>query len=149
MSIIIDKNVAASVLVHHDNEEYALLRSAIWGQKKPIPRLVYGGKLTVEYRGSPNIYRVVLQLDRAGRAYTKPDAEVDAEQEVVIQCGLCRSDDQHIIALARVSGARLLCSDDGALRDDFRDKRLINEPRGNLYSSSHHRALLLKHCSEK
>ena len=47
----------------------------------------------------------------------------------------CRSNDQHVIALAQVSGARLLYSDDGDLHEDFKNNRLINRPRGVVYST--------------
>ena len=61
----------------------------------------------------------------------------------------CVSDDQHIIALAQISGARLLYSHDGDLQEDFRNKELIDRPRGKVYSTkktknftSAHRGLL-------
>ena len=64
----------------------------------------------------------------------------------------CRSNDQHIIALAHVGGARLLYSNDGDLHDDFDDKGLIDNPRGKVYSTrkkknftrAHERLLRLK-----
>ena len=49
--------------------------------------------------------------------------------------GQCRSDDPHVLALAIVSGARLLYSNDAALQRDFKDKRLIDSPRGKVYST--------------
>lgn len=48
---------------------------------------------------------------------------------------LCVSDDEHIIALAQISGARLLYSNDGDLHKDFRNKNLIDNPRGKVYST--------------
>ena len=49
--------------------------------------------------------------------------------------GLCISDDPHVIALARISGARLLCSNDKDLQQDFGTKNLIDRPRGKVYST--------------
>lgn len=46
-----------------------------------------------------------------------------------------QSNDIHIIALARVSGARLLFSNDTALHKDFRNKDLIDQPRGKVFST--------------
>ncbi len=43
--------------------------------------------------------------------------------------GRCRSNDHHVVALAQVSGARLLCSRDQALQADF--KNLIS--RGKVF----------------
>jgi len=46
------------------------------------------------------------------------------------------------IALARVNGARVLCSEDGALWTDFKNQRLINKPRGRIYRTAQHARLL-------
>ena len=43
----------------------------------------------------------------------------------------CKSNDPHVIALAQLSGSRVLYSEDSELRDDFRDPTLL-EPRGML-----------------
>ena len=47
----------------------------------------------------------------------------------------CVSDDEHVIALAQVSGARLLFSNDAELHKDFKSKELIVQPRGKVYST--------------
>ena len=44
-----------------------------------------------------------------------------------------KSDDEHVIALARVSKARVLYAHDSGLRDDFRNRALVSNPRGRLY----------------
>ena len=59
------------------------------------------------------------------------------------------SDDPHLLALAQISGSRLLYSNDRDLHRDFRKKVLIDKPRGKVYSTlqtknftSTHRRLL-------
>lgn len=47
----------------------------------------------------------------------------------------CQSDDEHILALAQVSGARLLFTNDRALTRDFKEKRIVDTPRGKVYST--------------
>lgn len=42
---------------------------------------------------------------------------------------------EHIIALAKISGARLLYSNDQLLQRDFNEKELIDKPRGKIYST--------------
>ena len=51
------------------------------------------------------------------------------------QIGECASDDEHVIALARVSGARLLFTNDGDLQADFKNPGIINGPRGVIYTT--------------
>lgn len=63
------------------------------------------------------------------------ESKVNARIEHLQNQDSCRSDDPHVIALAQLSGARLLYSNDGLLRQDFSDKKLLNEPPGKVYLS--------------
>ena len=56
--------------------------------------------------------------------------------------GSLRSDDAHVLALARESGARLLYTHDGLLIQDFKDKAIIDRPRGKVYSGAQNANLL-------
>ena len=49
--------------------------------------------------------------------------------------GACQSNDLHVLALAQVSGARLLYSNDLSLHQDFGNRDLISRPRGKIYST--------------
>ena len=62
-----------------------------------------------------------------------PDAPVNEAETDLKADGSCVSDDEHIIALAKVSGARLLYSKDGDLHSDFTNPRLLS--RGRVYST--------------
>ena len=75
--------------------------------------------------------------------------EVDTQTEELKDDGEYKSDDPHILALAQVSGVRLLYTNDRPLHGDFGNKRLIDNPRGKVYSTlknknftNIHRALL-------
>ena len=72
-------------------------------------------------------------------------AIVDAETNKLVANGNCKSDDEHIIALALVSGARILCTTDADLMDDFRD-RLLLAPQGKIYSHASHDLMLRRKC---
>ena len=52
------------------------------------------------------------------------------------------SDDVHILALARASGARLLYTGDKNLMTDFKTKSIIDNPRGKIYSNAKQKNLL-------
>ena len=113
-------------------------------------RLVVGGKLGLELaQASPGFRRWAQQARRSGAMRIADNGEVNARTREVEREGAYVSDDPHILALAQVSGARLLYSNDGDLQRDFRNKALIDNPRGSVYStlksknfSSSHRALL-------
>lgn len=104
--------------------------------------LVFGGKLSKELSNREASRRYMRALVQAGRAYQIPDAAVQAVEIQVSDSGLCQSDDPHDVALARVSGARTLCSHDQALHQDFRNPRLLAKPRGHVYQNATHTHLL-------
>ena len=74
-----------------------------------------------------------LRLD--GRVREIPDGRVDDETSALQGRLICQSNDAHILALANLSGARLLFSNDQALQKDFKNSRIINEPRGKVYTT--------------
>jgi predicted nucleic acid-binding protein len=77
----------------------------------------------------------------AGRVYEYDDAEIAAANDDVVAIGL-RSNDSHIIALARVSNCRLLFSRDQDLHVDFKNLILLPTPRGRIYQNHNHKKLL-------
>lgn len=138
MCIIVDANAAhemASSPVHVDGRP--VLRWLVSRRGK----LALGGRLSVELERTP-LRGLLVELARFGgtqvyRAETLKWAETQLRNE-----DLCKSNDLHVIALAIVSGARLLYSRDRRLQADFRSSRVVNNPRGHVYSSADHEHLL-------
>ena len=98
--------------------------------------LALGGRLLRdELSGYQNFNAWLVQALLAGQARRVNDGEVDAATEELKRRGICRSDDEHILALARVSGARLLFTNDRALQRDFRDREIIGGIRGRVYTT--------------
>jgi hypothetical protein len=104
--------------------------------------VVYGGKLANELSTRTASRRYLLELSRAGRARLIPEGIIQPQEEELIRRGLCQSNDPHVIALARVSGARTLCSHDQKLHQDFRNSKLVSKPRGRVYQNATHTSLL-------
>ena len=114
--------------------------------------LVVGGKLRRELGKIAACDVWLQQATLAGRARNVDDRRVDElASELERQC---LSDDPHVIALAKISGARLLYTNDSNLQRDFRDPRLIKKPRGKVYTtklsqdynSTHHQLLRSNVC---
>jgi hypothetical protein len=106
-------------------------------------RMVYGGnRLCNELFGSANARRRLRVWKQAGRALQYPDQLVDDEKSRIDQLGIAKSNDTHIVALARVSGARTIYTTDTALHDDFKNLSLVNNPGGRVYQNQKHRHLL-------
>ena len=97
-----------------------------------------GGELLRELSGYSSFAQWLYEARRTGRARIIIDEEVDTETNDLKARHICRSDDQHILALAIVSGVRLLFTNDDALQDDFNDPEIINQPRGKIYTTRVH-----------
>ena len=108
-------------------------------------RLVVGGLLRRELDRSEVFQKWRRQAELAGRITLLNDDAVDETARQLEQENACRSDDEHVVAIARLSGARLLYSNDVALQDDFTDKALVDRPRGKVYSTRIHQDLTATH----
>lgn len=98
-------------------------------------RLIIGGKrLEEEFKRTSLVTQAwMAQAQASGLLWIENWDRVNEREAVLIASGMCRSNDEHIIAIALVSGARLLYSDDRRLHEDFRDARLLDNPRGRIY----------------
>ena len=87
---------------------------------------------------------------REGRAILINSSLIESEQKKLKKADKHRSNDVHILALAKASGARLLYTADVALMDDFKNGEIINNPRGKIYSGARHKNLLRQNiCSAR
>lgn len=98
-------------------------------------QLVAGGKLLRELDGNRKFRTWRQQAVLSGRVRLCDAAAVNDKTQQLKSENSCRSNDPHIVALAQVSGARLLYSNDEVLQGDFKDKKLIDNPRGKVYST--------------
>ena len=103
-------------------------------------RLVVGGKLTAELKQSRDFASWLEAAASLGRIRNVGAARLEAKVTEMERHWTGRSDDQHVIALAVVSGARILYSDDEDLRADFRNRKLVPGAPGKLYPRSEGRA---------
>lgn len=138
MCVIIDMNVAHRVLTDRPSPEYDPVHDGLFRQR--TLRLAVGGTLRREYFRSREVTTMLRVLDQAGVARIYDDVVVDAETATVVGLSQCVSDDPHVIALARVSGARVICSEDKRLHADIKNPRLLR--RVGVYQHVSHSHLL-------
>ncbi len=115
MCLIVDANTAVEFFCGTD-ARVADLRDAVFSGRCCV---IYGGTLLEEYGRIDKARRVVLALDRAGRAQAVPDGPVAAQTRKFAESGKLESDDPHILALAVLSGSRLLHSFDRSFAQGF------------------------------
>ena len=98
-------------------------------------RLVVGGKVLTELDDNSTFRTWRQQATLAGRLKIKKADTVNESMNKLKIASRHRSDDPHVLALAQISGARLLYSNDRDLQQDFKNKDLIAHPRGKVYST--------------
>ena len=136
MCAIVDANVRDQVFGDAQSDAGKFFLD--WLLKPNGGTLALGGKLRQELSDdgrNQNFMKVYGQLRLNGRVRDVTDSVVDAETETLTTAKICRSNDAHVLALARVSGARLLYTNDQYLQDDFNNPQIINEPRGLIFTT--------------
>ena len=147
MCAIIDANVTFEVFGRKQTEAGIEFRNWLDGDRG---RLIVGGRNLEELEHNGNFRMWFLEARRlGGRVKQIKNAAVNERQLTLVQGGLLKSDDEHVLALALVSGARLLYTNDGALKADFSNAEIISDPEGKIYTThegkefrAEHQALL-------
>ena len=133
MCAIIDANVTFEVFGRKQTEAGAQFRNWLDGGRG---RLVVGGKNLEELSKNRNFERWFREERRRGGRVRQTRNEIISDrQQALVRDGLPTSDDEHVLALALVSGARLLYSNDRRLKNDFLNAEIIQEPGGKVYTT--------------
>ena len=140
MCIIVDTNKLGAFLADPPDDDSRPIHKWL---ERGAGSIVYstGGKFTKEIRGRRARAKLTNYV-RAGRAKLIPGSLfADDERDLKARADL-RSDDPHVLALARAAGVRLLYTADRNLISDFKDRNFIDRPRGKVYSSTRNANLL-------
>lgn len=144
MCVIVDVHMAHMFVREPQKADIAPVHKWL---STPRGMLVYGGRLAKELAANDEVRRWLISLNRAGRAYQEDAAAIQEETRNIRH--LCKSDDPHIIGLARVSGARLICTQDRDLHTDIGNPQLLANPRGRIYQNQSHKHLLKRNLCRK
>ncbi len=129
---IVDANVAHEVF--GNDRPPAGARFFNW-LASPRGQLIVGGELRRELSRDQRLVRWLGNAIQYGRARTIPEEAVEERSEDLRRRDICKSNDDHVLALAIASGARLLYTNDGLLMDDFRNPNIVPGPRGRIYTT--------------
>ena len=139
MCIIIDANVLSKFLADPPSPDAGPIHNWINNMGGTII-FSTGGKFNKEIgRHARNRLQVLVRRNVARQI---PLSRFQ-DDEKALQ-GKIKSDDEHILALARSTGARILYTSDKKLIEDFKDKEIIDQPRGKIYSNANNSSLLTK-----
>ena len=138
MCIIIDTNKIHDFLKDSPSDDMQPIRTWIDRKGGLFVYTAYGsyGNELKDVKGRLAVYV------RSGHAHLVDIKEIIPEENKLQIINGLKSNDIHILALARASGARLLCTEDRALIDDFKNKEIIDNPRGRIYSGIRQKHLL-------
>lgn len=142
MCLILDTNRFGDVLSVLPKSAYVSLLRWLTDPDGDGNLVLGGTKYRSELARHETARRFFVQRVRAGRAHAVDDKIVDAEELRLRSAKSCASDDEHVIALARTSGARVICTEDKALMADVKNKHLLDGPRGRVYRTARHSGLL-------
>lgn len=140
MCVIVDTDIVAELWEIGGTPIGRALREAI--EEDGLLLAVGGDEFYDELaNGSGRMQEWIRELSYTGSLTEVDSALVNHEAEAIRKMRSTgtlrvRSNDIHLLALARIAGARLLFSRDRKLRDDFKDPLLINGPRGKVLNST-------------
>jgi len=138
--LIVDANVAADVF--GKNSDYDPVRAALFNARRTTWGIAHGGRLTDELLQVEASRRALASLEKVGRTKTAARQDVEHVEDQLRSESRCVSNDLHVIAVGKLTGARLLCTRDQALASDFTNPKLLSGPRGKVYHDRSHEHLL-------
>lgn len=136
MCVILDASIAGVLM---SNSDFRPLLG--WIDSTP-GMIVYGGRQGEELAKVTDLAKRLRSWSASGHARQIDAERLKSEEAIVREIGLCKSNDVHVIALARVTGARILAADDHNLETDFKNQGLVPSPGGHVYKNQQHSHLL-------
>lgn len=137
MCIILDADICHLLFTVPISDDFKPV--LIWLLKKD-GKLVYGGENKRQLIRIRKVSTLIKELRKSAKA--EEIIDVDFEQMRIEAQYSFNSNDAHIIALARKSGARTLCSRDHDLHTDFKNLQLVPPPKGKIYQNRDHVGVL-------
>ena len=138
MCMIVDNDRMDVFLTQRDHNDIKPIYQ--WLEKSG--NIVYSTGTTFATELSRKAKIGLQELKLSGRAQEVSDSGVKKEIAKLSEKNVAMSNDLHILALARVSGARLLHTGDLRLMQDFKNRDIIKGPRGKVYSGQQNTSLL-------
>lgn len=111
------------VLARRQGEGDNLFLSWI-GSRHGILAVSNAGQYFAEIRKNGAVMELIRRYDQGGQLQKISADQLSVTDDQIAQKNL-RSNDSHILSLALASDAKVLCSKDDKLRDDFKDRDIL------------------------
>jgi len=122
MCVVIDANKAGDLCNQDRPYLMALMQ---WINRGG--RIVSGGKLQEELFRITKMRELVTEWAKRGTLIQLPKDAVKAKEDEIK--GVCKSDDPHVIAIAIISNARIVVTEDKKLIQDLQDLSIVGRRR--------------------
>lgn len=145
MCIVIDMDVLCCIFKEDSHQHYKFKPVKDWIIRGPGFMVFGGSKYANQLRNASKYYGIVLELSKKGKTKTVNHTLVDEHQRKVDELiNNPRCDDSHLIAIFRVSGCRLLCSNDRRSDTYIKNRSyyLDHQKPPKIYRNHRHRHLL-------
>lgn len=149
MCIVIDTNVFGSVFDPNNAQHLEYHPVNKWVTEREGFMVLGGTRYIEELRQAKWYLGVLTELSRKGRVKRVRDDIVDRDYVVVEELLKgSRCDDCHLIAVIRVSGCRLICSNDRRADQYLKNPKLYPKAKGlkppSIYRYKKHSSLLCR-----
>lgn len=140
MCIIVDTNRIGDFFSKPNNDDVDPIHK--WLERK-FGVLIYstGSKFADELQYKTR--RLLKEYAKAGHAKLIPASVFEEDEQHLQENPAVKSNDCHVLALARVADVRILFTEDQDLMEDFKNPNLINKPRGKIFSGKQNEKELL------
>ena len=138
MCLIVDTDRMARFLAIPEHPDATPIHQWL---RRGVGRVVYSVDGSFEHELSRSMRDRLRDYARAGRARFIPGARFLEDEQRLRDEGILQSNDAHVLALARASGARLLYTGDTDLKTDFKNTEIVR-PKGKIYSGAKNKGLL-------
>jgi hypothetical protein len=105
--------------------------------------MIVGGWLTAELHKA-GIGNLLVLLKQTARLHEIEETALKKDESILRASKTFKSNDVHVLALARVSRARLVFTTDGKLGVDLKNKKLVPQ-RISIYKNASH-SHLIRNC---
>ncbi len=94
------------------------------GSRHGILAISSAGQYFTELQKNGAVMELIRRYDQGGQLRKISTEQLSVADDQIVQKNL-RSNDSHILSLALASDAKVLCSQDGKLREDFKDRGIL------------------------
>lgn len=145
MCIVVDPPTLIPMFKTDDPEHPNFAPVKDWLTTGPGKLVIGGTKFKSELTAVSSMLRLIMEFDKRGKVLRQKDCDVDADEVIVKGIEPASDfDDPHLVALVRLSGAKLICTRDLRSHKYLRATKFYRTTleRPKLYTRAKNSALL-------